>query len=189
MNEMDWILLVIIAAGVFVGLWRGFIRILLSILGIYLTIIVVGYAYRPISMALSGGLHLNRTGTDNFTYLVLVIAMTAAVEIISRSAFEVTHVAALSKLDNLLGGLIGIAYGMLWASLFLVPIQYDIFRNPLFSAWRDAVAASQLVPHLNGFFDRAVLNVLDVFFKGGLPVLFRNSVAMRTAWLGWLALF
>ena len=46
MNELDYLLLIIVVVGAAIGLRRGLIRVLISTVGIYLAVIVAGYAYR-----------------------------------------------------------------------------------------------------------------------------------------------
>src|SRR3990170_736118 len=132
-NELDYILVFIILLGVGIGLRRGLIRIVVSTIGIYFTVLVAGYAYEPIGDTLADGLArlgipMETVGTHNFTYIVVVIAMTVVVELVSRSTFEVTRLRYLPSLDKLLGGIAGVFYGALWASLFLVPGQYSVAR-------------------------------------------------------------
>lgn len=181
MSGLDVILISIVLVGVAIGLKRGVIRILLSIAGIYATLVVIGHSYRPISRALSGAFSLNRTGTDNFTYFVLLVAMTVAVEVTSRSTFEETRLRSVGALDNVMGGLVGVLYGALWASLFLIPVQYDIHRIGLRSSWYEAVSDSNLVPILNNIFQTGIMDILQIFFQDGIPAIFRNPVAMRVA--------
>ena len=185
-NELDYILIFIILVGVGIGLRRGLVRVLISTVGIYFTVIVAGYAYEPMGDTLSGalsrlGINVSTTAAHNFSYLVVVIAMTVAVELVSRSTFEETHIRVLWRLDNLLGGIAGVFYGALWASLFLVPPQYGLAQTA--GAWSTAVFQSELVPTLNRVFRDAVLDVVGIFFVGGTPELYLNPVSQRVAGL------
>lgn len=188
MNELDFILAFIILVGVVVGLRRGVIRVFISIVGIHFTILVTGYAYQYTGRALSGGLRLGHVQMDNFSYIVFVIFLTIVVEVTSRSLFEYTRILTLRGLDNLLGGLVGILYGALWASLFLVPIQYDltpvqygVVRTG--SVWREAVYESTLVLTLNQVFQTVVLNIVGILFIDGTPALYLNDVSRRVSYL------
>ena len=55
MNQLDIILLFIIVVSVATGLRRGLIRVLISVLGIYVTVVFVGYAHRPMGDTVAGG--------------------------------------------------------------------------------------------------------------------------------------
>lgn len=176
MEPIDILLGAVILVGAAIGLRRGVIRVLLSIVGIYPSLIVIGYGYQPISQALSGAFSMDRVFTDNFAYVVLLIAVTVAVELLSRTVFEETHLRAIGGLDNVLGGLIGLLYGALWASLLLVPVQYDIYATLHTSAWTEAVFASDLIPRLNDIFQTGVINIVGIFFSRPMPYLFRNPV-------------
>lgn len=184
MNELDYILLLIVVGGIGIGLRRGFVRVLISTIGIYFTVIVAGYAYEPIGDTLSSALsdvsiNLSVTAAHNVIYILAVVAMTVAVELVSRSTFEETHIRSLRGLDNLLGGLVGVFYGALWASLFLVPAQYGIARGG--TGWSTAVLQSTLVPRLNQVFGTIVLDAVGILFIGGTPELFLNGVSQRVS--------
>lgn len=190
MNELDYILIFIILIGVAIGLRRCFVRVLISIIGIYITVIVAGYAYQPMGDTVTGaaarvGIELGSTEAHNFIFLVVVIAMTVTVEWVSRLTFEETHIPTLRGIDNLLGGVVGIYYGVLWASLFLVPAQYSVARTG--GTWTTAVVQSNLVPTMNQVFQGAVLNIVSIFFIDGTPELYLNPISERVVLL-WLNL-
>ena len=198
MNELDFLLLIIIVAGAVIGLRRGLIRVLISIVGIYLVVLVAGYAYKPIGDILSGGLDRLSIGfgkipAHNLVYVVIVVGMTVAVELVSRAVFEETRLRSISSLDGLLGAVVGLFYGALLASLFLVPSQYGMAQSG--GGWSTAINGSALVPTLNRVFRDTVLDVVSILFVNGTPELFLNSVSQRVsslllnpAWFGWLTL-
>jgi uncharacterized membrane protein required for colicin V production len=182
MNQLDIILIVIILAGIVIGWRRGLIRMLVSIASIYIIVIVAGYAYKPVGDTLVGGLgrlgiYVGTVGAHNFAYIVVVIALTVAFELASRNSFEATQIRSLGVLDNVLGVLVGIFYGMLWASLFLVPLQYSAATEA--SPWANAISGSTLAPTLNRVFQSAVLDIVSIFFINGVPALYRNSVSIK----------
>lgn len=181
MNELDFVLLFVILLGAFIGWRRGSIRVLISILGIYATVLVAGYAYDPMGWTMADASGLGLTMMHNLSYLIVLVAMTVVVEIVSRVVFEDTRLAAMPKLDKLLGGIIGGLYGALWASLFLVPVQYGIARTG--GAWTTAVYGSELVPTLNRIFRSAVLDILRILFINGIPGLYLNRVSLRVSQL------
>jgi len=181
MNELDFILLVIILGGAAIGLKRGVLRILFSIAGMYVSIAVIGYAYGPIGRTIAQAFGQNLSGTYNFSYVILLIATTVAVELVSRATFEETHLRATPYLDRLLGAAVGLVYGAFWASLFLVPVQYGISQTG--GSWAQAVYQSQLVPTLNNIFASAVLDIVGLFFGDGVPALFLNGVSARVSYL------
>jgi uncharacterized membrane protein required for colicin V production len=185
-NELDFILIFIIALGVFIGARRGVVRILVGILGIYITVVVAGYLYEPIGNTIARAflrinIDMGFTEMQNFTYIVVVIAMTVAVELVSRNTFEETRIESIGVLDNVLGAVAGFFYGGLWASLFLVPAQYAVSRGG--GPWSAALAESTLVPTLNNFFQHIVIDVVSIFFINGVPRLYRNRISVEGAQL------
>jgi uncharacterized membrane protein required for colicin V production len=174
MNELDFILLFVIVVGIAIGMRRGIIRVLISIIGLFFSVIVAGYAYDPMARTLTDGLGLGITMMANFSYLVVLAATTVAVEVASRSFFEGTRIVSIGALDNLLGGIAGILYGALWASLLLVPVQFGIASTG--GVWTNAVRESTLVPILNDTFRTVVLDVGSFLFVDGIPRLYRPSL-------------
>jgi len=172
MNELDFLLVFVVLFGVAVGLRRGLIRVMISIVGIYFTVLVAGYVYRPMGGTLAEAFGLGMTMMHNFSYLVAVVCMTVVVELASRSFFEDTRLVGLRELDNLLGGIVGIVYGALWASLLLMPVQYGIARTG--GAWAQAVLGSKLLPTLNDFFRVTVLEIVSLLFVDDAPPLYKS---------------
>jgi uncharacterized membrane protein required for colicin V production len=186
MNELDIILLAIILVGIIVGWRRGLVRVLISIVGLYITVVILGYISRPLGDLLSVGfgrlgIGLGTIGMRNFVYFVALIGITIVVEVASRNSFEATRIRSIGVLDNVLGALVGVFYGMLWASLLLAPVQYSVAREV--SPWTTAVSGSALVPTLNRVFQTAVMGVVSIFFFGNVPEILRNSVSQRVAYL------
>jgi len=178
-NQLDYLLISMILAGVAVGLRRGLIRILISIVGIYFAVVVAGYAYAPIGEILSRGLNrlsinLGVLPAHNLIWVMFVIAMMVLAEVLSRYTFEETRIHSLQVLDNLLGGIAGAFYGALLAALFLVPSQYGVARGG--GTWTTALFESQLVPTLNRMFRDVVLDVVSILFVNGVPEIYLNSI-------------
>lgn len=186
MNEQDYLIVFIVFLGVGIGLRRGLVRVLISTVGIYFTVVVTGYVYKPIGDMVSAafdrlGIELGITEAHNITYVVGVIAMTVVVELVSRSTFEETRIVSLRGADTLLGAVAGVFYGALWASLFLVPGQYSVAQSS--GMWSAAVYESTLVPTLNKVFKAAVLDVVSILFVKGTPRLYLNPVSQRVSYL------
>lgn len=177
--QLDYLLISMILAGFAVGLRRGLIRVLISIVGIYFAVVVAGYAYAPIGEIVSNGLDrlsiaLGIVPAHNLVWGIFVIAMMVLAEVLSLYTFEETRIRSLQSLDNLLGGIAGLFYGALLASLFLVPSQYGVARGG--GAWTTALFESQLVPTFNQVFRDVVLDVVSILFVNGTPEIYLNSI-------------
>lgn len=171
MNALDLILLFVIVVCVAISFRRGLIRVLISILGMYVTVLVAGYLYDTIGWTLSDAFGLSLTSMHNFAYLLVVVVVTVVVEILSIAVFEDTRILSLRKLDNLLGGLVGIFYGVLWAAILLVMIKYGVGRTG--GTWTDFVLTSTLLPDINNIFDTTVLNIVRPLFLGDFPIIYQ----------------
>lgn len=183
MNELDFILIFIILLCVFIGWRRRFVRVCISIVGLYATVIVIGYLYGPLSDI--GRRAFNRLGlgdmgitqSEILTYIILLVVITVTVELLSRNTFVETYILSIGILDPILGAVVGIFYGLFWASLFLVPSQFSVAQTG--DTWTVTLYGSTLVPILNDFFQTAVLDVVSIFFTRGVPELFRNKVSVN----------
>ncbi len=171
MNELDYLLLFVILLGVVAGLQRCLVRLLISVVGMYITILVAGYLYDTIGWTIADAFNLGLTGMHNFAYVLVLVIMTVIVEVVSFIAFEETHLPALRKLDNLLGGVVGVFYGALWAAIVLLLIEYGLAGPG--STMRPYIQHSTLAPNLNEMLDQAVFNVLRPLFTGGLPAIYQ----------------
>jgi uncharacterized membrane protein required for colicin V production len=173
MNELDYIILSIVAVGVIIGLRRGFLRVVISIVGFLFIVTATGYAYAPIGRTISGAFNLGQTVMFNFAYVMMLVAMTVVVELVSRTVFEDTSLPALQGLDNLLGGIMGVLYGALWAALLLIPAEFAVVR--LGGAWTEALQQSVLLPTLNQIFHTVILNIIRPLFVNGVPPIYQAT--------------
>lgn len=183
MNELDFLLIFIVLLCVFIGWRRRLVRVCISIVGLYATVIIIGYLYGPLSDTgrrafnrLGLGMEMGVTQSEILTYLILLVALTVIVELLSRNTFVETHILSIGMLDPILGAVVGIFYGMFWASLFLVPSQFSVAQSG--DTWTATLYGSTLVPVMNDFFQRAVLDVVSIFFTRGVPELYRNRVSL-----------
>lgn len=171
MNALDLILLVVVMVGAAISYRRGLIRTLISIFGMYVTVIIAGYFYDNIGWTMADAFGLGLTTMHNLAFLLILVVVTAIVEVVSYAVFEETSIPSLRKLDNLLGSLAGIFFGALWAAILLVPIQYGIVRTG--GTLTDFVLGSTLVPNLNSMFDTAVLKIARPLFVDGIPKIYQ----------------
>ncbi|MGD9099922.1 MAG: CvpA family protein [Anaerolineae bacterium] len=172
MNELDFILLFVILVCVAICFRRGFIRVLISIVGMYFVVLVAGYLYHPIGWTLADAFGLGLTAMHNFAFFLVALVVVIVAELISYAVFEETTIPSLRKLDNVLGALVGIFYGAFWAALMLVLIQYGIVRTG--GTLTDFVLDSTLTPNLNDLFDNVVLTIVRPLFVDGLPVIYKS---------------
>jgi uncharacterized membrane protein required for colicin V production len=171
MNELDFVLLFIILLGVVVGWRRCLIRQLISVAGMYPTLLIAGYLYDIMGWTIADAFGIGLTSMHNFSFVLVVAIMTFIWELLSYKFFEGTRLPALHKLDNLLGGMVGIFYGALWAATMLILIQYSITRTG--GSLETFVQESTLTPDLNSMLDQAVLKVLNPLFTGDLPKMYQ----------------
>lgn len=141
MNALDWALLAVIGASILLGLFRGFMREVISLAG---WVAGIWLAFRfavPLSDALPFGAEwpLARTAV---VALLIVVACVFAAAFVGWLVRELVKVAKLSAADRTLGGLFGFARGMLIVGLAVFLVRDTaLYREPL---WRDSIVLPQI---------------------------------------------
>jgi membrane protein required for colicin V production len=136
MNPLDWALLAIIGLSVLLGLWRGFMREVISLAG---WVIGIWLAFRfavglGASMAFAEDWPLARTAAAAVLIVVVCVFAAALVGWLVR---ELVKAARLSAADRTLGGLFGLARGVLFIGLAIFLVRDTaLYREPL---WRESL--------------------------------------------------
>lgn len=141
MNPLDWALLVVIGASILLGLLRGFMREMISLAG---WIAGIWLAFR-FAAAISAVLPfaedwpLLRTAVVAVLIVVVCVFVAALVGWLVR---ELIRAAKLSAADRTLGGVFGLARGMLIVGLAIFLVRdTELYRDPL---WRDSLVLPKI---------------------------------------------
>ncbi len=141
MNPLDWTLLAVIGVSIAVGLVRGFMREMISLAG-WIAGIVLAFAYAArISAALPWAQDwpLARTAV---VALLIVVACVFAAAFVGWLVRELVKAARLSAADRTLGGLFGLARGMLIVALAVFLVRDTaLYGEPM---WRESI----VLPHI-----------------------------------------
>jgi membrane protein required for colicin V production len=144
---VDWALLAVLAISVVVGLWRGLVFEVLSLVGWVVAFIAaqalatIVAAYVPIGVP---GSALNH-GIAFFATFVLALIVWA---LASRLARMVIHSTPLQPVDRVLGGVFGLARG----AVLLLAVATVVMLSPAqrSAAWQQSRGAAWLATALQG---------------------------------------
>ena len=141
MNALDWIVVAVIGASILLGLLRGFVRETISLAG---WIAGIWLAFRfavgiSASVPLAQDWPLARTGVVAVLIVVGCVFVAALVGWLVR---ELIKAAKLSAADRTLGGLFGLARGVLIIALAVFLVRDTaLYREPL---WRESLVLPQI---------------------------------------------
>ncbi len=123
-GAIDFLLSLIFLTLCVVSVVQGLIRSLFSLLVAYLATVAAGllYPYMAIFVSAIGG--KTPTLTHFIVFWILFVGVTVALEVALRKGFPDTRLPGLSFLDNVLGLLPGILWGLIVISLLLFSIGY-----------------------------------------------------------------
>jgi membrane protein required for colicin V production len=141
MNPLDWILLGVIGASILLGLIRGFMREMISlagwIVGIWLAVRFAASISASIPVAEEWP--LARTAS---VAVLIVVACVFAAAFVGWLVRELIRAAKLSAADRTLGGLFGLARGVLIIALAVFLVRdTTLYREPL---WRESLVLPQV---------------------------------------------
>ena len=141
MNTLDWVVVAVIGASVLLGLLRGFVRELISLAG---WIAGIWLAFRfaasiSASVPLGAEWPLARTAV---VALLIVVGCVFAAAFAGWLVRELIKAAKLSAADRTLGGLFGLARGLLIVGLAVFLVRDTaMYREPL---WRESLVLPQI---------------------------------------------
>jgi hypothetical protein len=146
LNTLDLLLIVILFIGILVGVIRGVLPQLFSIVSIWLGLVVTLWLYKPFSFRILQGLGLPEIGSETLAFLFLLVVFFNAVRIIVKSvstppeerkqrkmseedplaeaAISATQRFVVGPLNMLGGAVTGFILTGLWITLILAAIQF-----------------------------------------------------------------
>jgi membrane protein required for colicin V production len=141
MNALDWVVVAVLGASILLGLLRGFMRETISLAG---WIAGIWLAFRfavPISASvpLAQEWPLARTAA---VALLIVVGCVFAAALLGWLVRELVKAAKLSAADRTLGGLFGLARGLLIIALAVFLVRDTaLYREPM---WRESLVLPRI---------------------------------------------
>jgi membrane protein required for colicin V production len=147
-GTLDWILLAIVAVSVVVGLWRGLVFEVLSLLGWVVAYIAAQLLAGTVAAQLpvgTPGSGVNHAAAFALTFIVVLIVWAIA----ARLVRWLVGASPLSGLDRLLGAVFGLLRGVLvLLAIATVVALTPAARSPLWLESRGAAWSSALLQEL-----------------------------------------
>jgi membrane protein required for colicin V production len=141
MNALDWVVVAVLGASILLGLLRGFMRETISLAG---WIAGIWLAFRfavPISASvpLAQEWPLARTAA---VAMLIVVGCVFAAALLGWLVRELVKAAKLSAADRTLGGLFGLARGLLIIALAVFLVRDTaLYREPM---WRESLVLPRI---------------------------------------------
>lgn len=153
MNWLDIVILVVLALSGLFGLWRGFVREVLS-LAAWIAALLVARFYAPALMPRLEGFLANEMARYVLAFALLCIGVLILGALINYLMSKLIRAAGLQISDRLLGIVFGVARGVLIVAL-LVFIAMNFFSTEPW--WQ----ASVLLPYVTELIEWSRLFIMD----------------------------
>jgi membrane protein required for colicin V production len=140
-SAVDWILLAVIGLSLLLGLWRGIVREVLSLLG-WVAAFYVSQMYAPRAAAwlpMEGSSEMLRYAAG---FVVVFVAVLVAMALLAWVIQKLISAVGLGPLDRLLGSLFGLMRGV----VILLAVTVFVGMTPMreTEAWKQAQGAQWL---------------------------------------------
>jgi membrane protein required for colicin V production len=124
MNWFDIILIAVLVLSTVIGIWRGFISMIMPLIGIIIGVILAGL-YAP---TVGGWLSIDNAEHAKWAGYAIILVGTLIVSIIFAVILtKFVHLALLGWLNRLLGGIFGLASGaLLCAAVLAACVKYGL---------------------------------------------------------------
>jgi membrane protein required for colicin V production len=120
MNWLDVILIIFLIASFVFGLWQGFIRALLSVVGMVVGVILASNFYPSLAKVL--GFISNPEIANIVAFAIILVAVMIVFMIIAALLRSLLETIKLGCIDRIAGGVLGVVVGALFISALLAGI-------------------------------------------------------------------
>lgn len=147
MPALDWIFLAVLLTSLLLGVWRGLVYEVLSLLS-WVAAFVAAQWFAPTvasSLPMSGATEMIRYAT---AFVLVFIAVVFAVGLMAWLVKKLIASVGLSPVDRLLGAIFGVARGLIIVLAVTVVVEMMPFRSA--SWWQESRGADMSVVVLKG---------------------------------------
>jgi membrane protein required for colicin V production len=141
MSVLDLAAIGVIAGSIAWGIWRGFTREVMSLAGWILAFLAANTAADPLGGMLPGSLASPEVRVL-IAFIVIFVLTLIAAAVVGMVVSKFLKAAGLSGVDRTLGGLFGLARGVLILLAFAVVAGLTALPKQAF--WKESVAAGML---------------------------------------------
>jgi len=146
LSAVDWILLAVLGLSFLLGLWRGIVQEVLSLLG-WVAAFYVSQMYAPLAAAwlpMEGSSQMLRYAAG---FVVVFVTVLVATVLVSWVIKKLISAVGLGPLDRLLGSLFGLMRGVVILLAVTVLVGMTPMRDT--EAWKQAQGAQWLQQFLH----------------------------------------
>ncbi|MEY4438588.1 MAG: hypothetical protein RIQ36_52 [Pseudomonadota bacterium] len=145
-SAVDWILLAVLGLSLLLGMWRGIVQEVLSLVG-WVAAFYVSQMYAPLAAAwlpMEGSSQMLRYAAG---FVVVFVAVLVATVLVSWVVKKLVSAVGLGPLDRLLGSLFGLMRGV----VILLAVTVFVGMTPMreTEAWKQAQGAQWLQQFLH----------------------------------------
>ena len=146
LSAVDWILLAVLGLSMLIGMWRGIVQEVLSLVG-WVAAFYVSQMYAPVAAAwlpMEGSSQMLRYAAG---FVVVFIAVLVATVLVSWVVKKLVSAVGLGPLDRLLGSLFGLMRGV----VILLAVTVFVGMTPMreTDGWKQAQGAQWLQQFLH----------------------------------------
>ena len=127
MNYFDYILITIVGLSMVLSIWRGFVREIISLIGLVLAFFVAGRISGGVGSLLNGWIE-NKTIADIAGFVLIFVFIMVVVGLIGAFIRKLVHMADLTATDRTLGVFFGAARGILLIGVAF--LAYTSYAKP-----------------------------------------------------------
>jgi len=171
MNVIDIIITVIGAFCFIRGIFRGILKEITSIIGVFVGF-YAAYTYYPLLAKVLSQLITNKSYLNIISFLLAFTILFLSVSFLGIILKHIFKAAALGWMDHILGGAFGIAKALLIVSVLLVGLTVFLPKNSPF------ISNSLLVPHVS-IISEKMATVIPKEMKAKFR---RNIRALKGSW-------
>lgn len=119
MTPIDYFLLLFCGASMALSLWRGFVREVISLIGLVAAFLIAGRTSASVGDVLHRWIP-NSTVADIFAFIIVFLAVMIGIGLMGLILRKMVDAAALTAMDRTLGMMFGLARGVLLIALFFL---------------------------------------------------------------------
>jgi uncharacterized membrane protein required for colicin V production len=129
LNWVDFVVIIVLAAGAFAGFQQGLIRYVLSILAIVVAFIIAAQFKGPVTDALSSfWTAFDPPVREFWVFVVLFVGLAIGGWFLVRAFYRTTRLPIIKQVDEVLGAVLGVAFATVAIVLLLVVFD-SLFKS------------------------------------------------------------
>ena len=170
LNWVDFVVIIVLAAGAFAGFQQGLIRYVLSLVALVVAFIIAAQLKGPLTDALSNvWTAFDPPVREFWVFVVLFVALAIGGWFLVRAFYRTTRLPIIKQVDEILGAVLGVAFAATAIVLLLVVFD-SLFKGGVSLPGQPGLRESE-TGWLRAFYNAMNDSVLvGVFRRNMLPV-------------------